>query len=68
MGPPSHYARVDVTIIPTGRVSRAEIASTDVTDTGVLDCLRSTAQAAVFSDNDGGPLRTYSIDVRVFAH
>jgi hypothetical protein len=68
MGPPSHFARVDVTVVPTGSVSRAEIASSDVTDPGVLDCLRATAAAARFSDNDGGPLRTYTIDVRVIAH
>jgi hypothetical protein len=68
LGPPSYFARVEVTVVPTGAVSRAEIASTDVTDRGVLDCLRATAAAARFSDNDGGPLRTYSIDVRVVAH
>ena len=68
MGPPSHFARVDVTVIPTGTVSRAEIGATDVTEASVLECLRATALAASFSDNDGGPLRTYSIDVRVVAH
>jgi len=68
MGPPSHFARVDVTVVPTGSVSRAEVGATDVTDASVLECLRATALAASFSDNDGGPLRTYSIDVRVVAH
>jgi hypothetical protein len=67
MGPPELTARIDVTIVPTGTVSRAEV-STAVTDPGVLACLRQTGQDAVFSDNNGGPLRTYAIDVRVIAH
>ena len=66
-GPPTRSAHVSVTVIPTGSVSRADVSSNDTTDKSVLDCVQRTAQGATFSDNGGGPLRTYAIDVRVSA-
>jgi hypothetical protein len=58
---------VTVTVTPSGRVSRAEVAG-DPVDPGVVDCLKATAASVVFSDNGGGPLRTYTIDVSATAH
>jgi hypothetical protein len=66
-GPPTRSAHVSVVVVPTGTVSRADVSSNDTTDGNVLACLQRTAQAAQFSDNNGGPLRTYAIEVRVSA-
>jgi hypothetical protein len=66
-GAPDRTAHVTVTVIPTGTVTRADVSSPDTTEPSVLDCIQSTAQSATFSDNGGGPLRTYAIDVRVHA-
>jgi hypothetical protein len=66
-GPPTRSAHVSVVVISTGSVSRAEVTSDDTTDTDVLACIQRTAQGARFSDNSGGPLRTYAIDVQVAA-
>jgi len=65
--PPERSAHITVMVIPTGTVSRADVSSDDTTDPGVLSCLRQRAQSTAFSDNHGGPLRTYEIDVRVVA-
>jgi hypothetical protein len=66
-GPPTRSAHISVVVVPTGSVSRADVSSNDTNDPNVLDCIQRTAQAAVFSDNNGGPLRTYAIEVRVSA-
>jgi hypothetical protein len=65
--PPVRTAHLTLSVIPTGEVSSVDVSSPDTTDPGVLACLRRQAQSAVFSDNKNGPLRTYAIDVRVFA-
>jgi hypothetical protein len=65
--PKERSAHITVMVIPTGTVSRAEVSSGDTTAPGVLACLRERAQSTVFSDNHGGPLRTYEIEVRVVA-
>ena len=65
--PLARSAHLVLTVIPTGTVSRADVSSGDTTDTQVLDCIQARGQSTVFSDNDGGPLRTYAIDVQVFA-
>jgi hypothetical protein len=65
--PPQRSAHLVFYVVPTGTVSRVEVSSSDTTDETVLSCLKERAQATIFSDNGGGPLRTYAIDVRVFA-
>jgi hypothetical protein len=56
------------TVIPSGSVSTVNVSSADTTDEGVLSCIRQQALSTAFSDNTGGPLRTYAIDVRVIAN
>jgi len=67
-------ATIDVTVIPTGRVTRAEVRSMDTTEPQVLACLRSLGESLVFSErmktggdsgDTSGGLRTYAIDVAV---
>lgn len=65
--PPERSAHIAFTVIPTGMVSTAEVTSEDTNDDGVLGCIHRQALQTVFSDNGGGPLRTYAIDVRVVA-
>ncbi len=65
--PPERSAHIVFTVIPTGTVSSADVSSSDTDDASVLDCLRQQALGTTFSDNAGGPLRTYAIDVRVIA-
>jgi hypothetical protein len=67
-GSPERTAHIVFTVIPSGTVSTANVSSNDTTDEGVLACIRQQALATAFSDNAGGPLRTYAIDVRVIAH
>jgi hypothetical protein len=67
-GPPALDTRVQLTVLDTGSVLRTEVPSSDVDDPAILDCLQRTGNMARFSDNDGGPLRTYTIDVRLVAH
>jgi hypothetical protein len=66
-GPPERSAHIVFTVIPTGTVSSADVSSGDTTDDAVLGCIRQQALQTAFSDNGGGPLRTYAIDVRVIA-
>ncbi len=66
-GPAERSAHMVFTVIPTGTVSSANVSSGDTPDDGVLAYLRQQALQTVFSDNGGGPLRTYAIDVRVIA-
>jgi hypothetical protein len=66
-GAPERSAHIVLTVIPSGTVSSANVTSGDTTDDGVLGCIRQTALSTAFSDNSGGPLRTYAIDVRVIA-
>jgi hypothetical protein len=66
-GPPTRSAHVSLVVVPTGTVTRAEVTSDDTDDPRVLNCIQRTGEAAVFSDNSGGPLRTYAIEVRVAA-
>lgn len=65
--PPERSAHIVFTVIPTGMVSTAEVASEDTNDDAVLGCIHQQALQTVFSDNGGGPLRSYAIDVRVVA-
>ena len=65
--PPERSAHIVFTVIPTGTVSNADVSSPDTTDDRVLRCLREEAISTTFSDNNGGPLRTYAIDVRMIA-
>jgi hypothetical protein len=66
-GPPTLDAKVQVSVVETGSVFRSEVLSSDVNDPAVLECLRRSADGVRFSDNDGGPLRTYTIDVALVA-
>jgi hypothetical protein len=65
--PPQRSAHIAFTVVPSGTVSTANVSSNDTTAEGVLDCIRQQALSTTFSDNGGGPLRTYAIDVRVIA-
>jgi hypothetical protein len=65
--PPERSAHIVFTVIPTGMVTTADVTSADTDDDGVLGCIRQQALHTVFSDNGGGPLRSYAIDVRVVA-
>jgi hypothetical protein len=65
--PPERSAHIVFNVIPTGTVSTADVSSGDTTDDRVLDCIHQRALSTTFSDNGGGPLRTYEIDVRVIA-
>jgi hypothetical protein len=65
-GPSERSAHIVFTVVPSGTVSTTEVSS-DTSDEGVLGCLRQQALSTAFSDNGGGPLRTYAIDVRVIA-
>jgi hypothetical protein len=65
--PPERSAHIVFTVIPTGTVSNANVSSADTSEEQVVQCLREEALSTTFSDNGGGPLRTYSIDVRVIA-
>jgi hypothetical protein len=61
-------ATVDVTVIPTGKVTRAEVRSPDTREPEVLACLKSLGERLVFTErigDGGGALRTYAIDVSV---
>lgn len=65
-------AVIDVTVIPTGTVTRAEVRSSDTREPQVLACLKSLGEGLKFSDRtgpdsgtNGGGLRTYAIDVAV---
>lgn len=68
-------AKIDVTVIPTGTVTRAEVSSSDTREPQVLACLKSLGESLKFSDRtgpaspdsgtNGGGLRTYAIDVAV---
>ena len=64
--PPERSAHIVFTVIPTGTVSSADVSSGE-SDENLLGCLRRQALSTTFSDNTGGPLRSYAIDVRVFA-
>ena len=66
-GPPTRSAHITVNVVPSGTISRADVTSDDTDTTSVLGCIQQTAERAVFSDNGGGPLRTYAIEVRVAA-
>jgi hypothetical protein len=66
-GPPERSAHIVFTIVPSGTVTRADVTSADTPDEAVLGCIRQQATQTVFSDNGGGRLRTYAIDVRVIA-
>jgi hypothetical protein len=65
--PPERSAHVVFAVIPTGMVSTADVSSEDTNDDSVLRCIHEQALKTVFSDNGGGPLRTYAIDIRVVA-
>ncbi|MGO8992431.1 MAG: hypothetical protein ACLQVI_03825 [Polyangiaceae bacterium] len=65
---PERSAHIVFTVIPTGTVSTVDVSSADTNDDGVLGCIRQQALSTVFTDNGGGPLRTYATDVRVFAN
>jgi hypothetical protein len=65
--PPERSAHIVFTVIPTGMVTTADVTSADTDDDGVLGCIHEQALHTVFSDNGGGPLRSYAIDVRVVA-
>ena len=62
-------ATIDVTVIPTGTVTHAEVRPGNTSAPEVLDCLRGLGQSLVYSDrtrdNGGGALRTYAIDEAV---
>jgi hypothetical protein len=65
--PRERNAHIVFTVIPTGTVTNADVSSEDTGDEAVLACLRQQALGTRFSDNAGGPLRSYAIDVRVIA-
>jgi hypothetical protein len=65
-------ATIDVTVIPTGSVTHAEVRSTDTREPQVLACLKALGEGLRFTErlgtnagNRGGGLRTYAIDVAV---
>ena len=64
--PPERSAHIVLTVIPTGTVTNADVSS-DENNPRLSSCLHDQAMATHFSDNQGGPLRTYEIDVRVTA-
>jgi hypothetical protein len=64
--PPERSAHIVFTVIPSGTVSSVDVSSGE-TDDRLVSCLKQEALSTAFSDNTGGPLRTYAIDVRVSA-
>jgi hypothetical protein len=65
-GPEVRSASLQVTVVPTGTVSRTEVSA----DPDVTDCLRRVGDGLHFSDRStgdslGGGLRSFSIDVSV---
>jgi hypothetical protein len=71
-GPDVRSAVIQVTVVPTGSVSRTEVSS----DPDVADCLRRVGDGLHFSskdekrgaggtDNGGAGIRSFSIDVSV---
>jgi hypothetical protein len=66
-------ATISVTVIPTGKVTRTEVRSSDTTEADVLACLKSLGEGLVFTERfaspdgggGGGALRMYAIDVAV---
>jgi hypothetical protein len=70
-GPDVRYAVIQVVVVPTGTVSRAEVSG--VSEPEVIDCLRRVGTGLHFSDRtsttngDNGTIgiRSFSIDIHV---
>ena len=56
-------ATIDVTVIPTGKVTRAEVRSTDTTEPEVLACLKSLGEGLVFTERFEQPRKRNTPDM-----
>ena len=55
-------ATITVTVIPTGKVTRAEVRSTDTTEPDVLACLKALGEGLVFTERFEQPQKRNTAD------
>jgi hypothetical protein len=64
-GSNSRSATIQVTVVPSGSVTRSDVSSPNTAEPGILSCLQSVADGLHFADKPNADIRAYSINVVV---